>query len=164
MLFRSANNCGVVDDPVTITVTDGASDVYVGGYVGQVSTNNGPNYPSCCTTISGFGIYGSISAPGSTAGLIAGNVNMTGSTTTNGIMITSSGQNIRIAKDCKINDVEVGDLTKNPLSAFIASITPSAETTKKKNDAAETPLKNTYYICASGGTAEASFPYGFTNY
>ena len=159
-----ANNCGVVDDPVTITVTDGASDVYVGGYVGQVSTNNGPNYPSCCTTISGFGIYGSISAPGSTAGLIAGNVNMTGSTTTNGIMITSSGQNIRIAKDCKINDIEVGDLTKNPLSAFIASITPSAETTKKKNDAAETPLKNTYYICAYGGTAEASFPYGFTNY
>ena len=38
-----ANNCGVVEDPVTITVTDGASDVYVGGYVGQVNTNNGPN-------------------------------------------------------------------------------------------------------------------------
>ena len=159
-----ANNCGIVEDPVTITVTDGASDVYVGGYVGQVNTNNGPNYPSCCTTISGFGIYGSISAPGTTAGLIAGNVKMTGKSTTNGIMISSNGQNVRIAKDCKINDVEVGDLTKNPLSAFIASITPSAETTRKKNDAAQTPLKNIYYICAYGGTTEAEFPYGFTNY
>lgn len=159
-----ANNCGVVEDPVTITVTDGALDVYVGGYVGQVKTNNGPYYPSCCTTISGFGIYGSISASGTTAGLIAGNVMMTGQSTTNGIMISSSGQNVRIAKDCKINDVKVGDLTKNPLSAFIATITPSSETTRTKDEAGLIPLKNTYYICAYGGTTEAEFPYGFTNY
>ena len=161
-----ANNCGVVDDPVTITVTNATSEVYVGGYVGQVKTNNGPtSYPSCCTTISGFGIYGSISAPEATAGLIAGNVRMTGKSTTNGIMITSSGQNVRIAKNCKLNDVEVGDLTKNSdLSSFIATITPSSESTKTKNDTAKTPLKNIYYICAYGGTTEASFPYGFTNY
>ena len=66
-----------------------------------------------CTSLQCFGIYGSISAPEATAGLIAGNVRMTGKSTTNGIMITSSGQNVRIAKNCKLNDVEVGDLTKN---------------------------------------------------
>ena len=158
-----ANNCGTSDDPVNITVTNASSGVYVGGYVGQISTNNGPNYPSCCTTISGFGIYGSISAPGATAGIIAGNIKMTGTTTTNGIMINTSGQNVRIAKNVMLNGVEKGDLTNNTdLSTFIASITPSTETTKTKTDG--TSLKNTYYICANSGTTEATFPYGFTNY
>ena len=158
-----ANNCGTSDDPVNITVTNASSGVYVGGYVGQISTNNGPNYPSCCTTISGFGIYGSISAPGATAGIIAGNIKMTGASTTNGIMINTSGQSVRIAKNVMLNGVEKGDLTKNTdLSTFIASITPSTETTKTKTDG--TSLKNTYYICANSGTTEATFPYGFTNY
>ena len=162
-----SNNCGTSDDPVNITVTNATSGVYVGGLVGQISTNNGPTYPSCCTTISGFGIYGSISATGATAGIIAGNIKMTGASTTNGIMINTSGQNVKIAKDVKLNGVEKGDLSKNTdLSTFIASITPSSETTRTKNDDEEnpTPLKNTYYICANSGTTEASFPYGFTNY
>jgi hypothetical protein len=79
-------------------------------------------------------------------------------------MISSKGQNVKIAKTCKLNDVEVGDLTQNPFSVFIATITPSSETTKTKNDTAKTPLKDTYYVCAYGATEEASFPYGFTNY
>jgi hypothetical protein len=90
---------------------------------------------------------------------------MTGASTTNGIMINTTGQNVKIAKDVKLNGVEKGDLSKNTdLSTFIASITPSSETTKTKNDEAQTPLKNTYYICANSGTTEASFPYGFSNY
>ena len=88
---------------------------------------------------------------------------MTGTTTTNGIMINTSGQNVRIAKNVMLNGVEKGDLTNNTdLSTFIASITPSTETTKTKTDG--TSLKNTYYICANSGTTEATFPYGFTNY
>ena len=98
-----------------------------------------------------------------TAGIIAGNIRMTGASTTNGIMITTSGQNVRIAKNVMLNGVEKGDLQKNTdLSTFIASITPSTETAKTKTDG--TSLKNTYYICAFSGTTESSFPYGFTNY
>ncbi len=160
-----ANNLGVESDPVSITVTGGASDVYVGGYAGRVNTNNGPTYPSCASTISGFGMYGSVSAAGSTAGLIAGNVTFNGESTTNGLMIaSSSGQPIRLAKNCALNGADVGNLSADGacLEYLIATITPSASTTKTKGDG--TPLKDIYYICANGETTEASFPYGFINY
>ena len=159
-----ANNVGASDDLVTISVETTLADVYVGGYVGRVDTNNGPTYPSCSTTISGFGFYGNVNAPNATAALIAGNVTFTGETTTNGLMIASSGQPIRIAEANKLNGVAAGDLTAEGacLEKFIATITPSSTTTKTKTDG--TSLKDIYYICANGGTTEAAFPYGFINY
>ena len=159
-----ANNVGATNDLVTISVETTLADVYVGGYVGRVNTNNGPTYPSCSTTISGFGFYGNVNAPNATAALIAGNVTFAGTTTTNGLMIASSGQPIRIAKANKLNGVAAGDLTAEGacLEKFIATITPSSTTTKTKTDG--TSLKDIYYICANGGTTEAVFPYGFINF
>ena len=161
-----ANNVGASNDLVTISVETTLADVYVGGYVGRVETNNGPDYPSCSTTISGFGFYGNVNAPNATAALIAGNVTFTGTTTTNGLMIASSGQPIRIAKANQLNRVPAGDLTAEGacLEKFIATITPSSTTTKTKGEGGPS-LKNVYYIRANGDTkTEASFPYGFINY
>ena len=161
-----ANNVGASDDLVTISVETTLADVYVGGYVGRVETNNGPTYPSCSTTISGFGFYGNVNAPNATAALIAGNVTFAGTTTTNGLMIASSGQPIRIAKANELNGVAAGNLTAEGacLEKFIATITPSSTTTRTKGEGGPS-LKNVYYICANGETkTEASFPYGFINY
>ena len=159
----------MAEDPVTITVTGADSGTCVGGYVGRIVTNNGPTYPSCSTTISGFGMYGTVNAVGATAGIIAGNVTMTGASSTNGIMIgvDDNYNRVRFAKTVALVRQEgvtlYGDLSTNQdLSTYIAQITPSNETSKKKSDG--TSLKGIYYICAKNGKTEAEFPYGFNNY
>lgn len=161
-----ANYLGDAEDSAVITVTGADSGTYVGGYVGQIRTNNGPTYPSCCTTISGFGMYGEVNAPGATAAVIAGNVTMTGETTTNGIMIgtDNSYNRVRLAKTVELNEVPVGDLAENKeMSTFIATITPSTTTTRKKADG--TSLAGIYYFCAMNKTSEESvFPHGFANF
>lgn len=152
-----ANNAGIEGDKVSITVTGATSSTYVGGYVGQVNTNNGPNYPSCCTTISGGGLYiDSISASGATAGLVVGNITMTGASTTNGIMVCASGQYLTYYSGAKLNGTTVGPVSSSlSLDTFFGTITPSTTTTKTKTDS--TPLAGTYYFCASGSTTEVDF-------
>lgn len=159
----NGNICGLASDPVTITVTGGTSGTYVGGYVGQIRSNNGPTYPSCSTTISGIGLYvNSIDAAGTTAGVIAGNVTFVGKSTTNGIMLgSSSSERPKYNTSIKLNGTEVGALPAsdseiteaNKETIFFGSITPSSTTTKQDGDGKS--LAGTYYFRASGSTSAA---------
>lgn len=158
----NANAFGQASDKAAITVTGADSSVYVGGYAGWLSSDNGGNYPACCTCISGCAFYGSIDAPGATAGVIAGAVNLVGRTTTNGIMLGSSAsERLKVSSSFALNGTVIDDIGSDAftVNTFFGAINPSATTTRTAADG--TSLQNIWYMCASGSTAtEASYKDG----
>lgn len=146
----------------SITVTGGNESVCVGSYAGWVSSDNGNNYPSCCVYISGFKCYGSIDAPGTTAGVLVGKTQLTGNSTSNGIMLgTAASERPSVSRSFTLNGVQVNDVSSSQFSVgtFLGKIVPSSTTTKTKTDGSS--LKNVYYFCAGGSTsAEVTYKDG----
>lgn len=167
-----ANNCGVADDPVQITVTNATADTYVGGYIGEKENNHGhgvtednPNAGLWTMRLSGVGMYVSISAPGATAGLVAGNLQFTGNSSSNIVMLGGAASSRpKFAKDCKLNDKVVGDLASPDIkeSDFFGKVTPSASSTVIGPDNAS--MASRYMFFAAGGSASVSYKDGLQNY
>lgn len=167
-----ANNCGVADDPVQITVTGATADTYVGGYIGEKENNHGhgvtednPNAGLWTMRLSGVGMYVSISAPGATAGLVAGNLQFTGNSSSNIVMLGGAASSRpKFAKDCKLNDKVVGDLTSTDIkeSDFFGKVTPSASSTVIGPD--NESMASRYMFFAAGGSASVSYKDGLQNY
>ena len=160
----NANAFGQAAKTAGIRVTGAGADVYVGGYAGWISTDNGNNYPSCCAYISGCGLYGSIDALGATAAVIAGGVNTTGASTTNGIMLGSSAsERPKISRAFVLNGTVIDDVASSffNVNTFFGEINPSTITGRTKTDG--TSLKGIWYFCVSGGSAESDYTAGLVS-
>ena len=163
----NANTCGIAEDKVLITVKGASSDTYVGGYIGEKENDHGTGTNAGLWTmrLSGFGMYASIEASGATAGLIAGHLEFTGNSSSNIVMLGSdTSARPKIAKDCKLNDRTVGDLTSTTIaeSDFFAKITPSETSTVTGPD--NRSMAGRYMFFAANGTESVSYEEGLQNY
>ena len=157
----NANGFGQAAKGASITVTGADKSVSVGAYAGWVSSDNGGDYPTCCMYISGISCYGSVQAEGATAGVLIGKAQLTGNSTTNGIMLGSAAsEKPKIASGFLFNGTEIDDPAsdKFDVTTFFGSIVPSATTSKNKTDG--TSLKGIYYFCSAGEKTEVSYKDG----
>ena len=157
----NANAFGKADAKTGIKVVGGSASVYVGAYAGWIQTDNGNNYPSCCSYISGFSCYGEIDAPGTTCGVLVGAVNLTGASTTNGIMLGSAAsERPKVSSSFVFNGTTIDDVASPSfnVNTFFGAINPSTSTNRNKTD--NTSLKGIWYFCTSGGKVEVPYTDG----
>lgn len=124
----NANTFGESDAKTgNIIVSNADAGTYVGGYAGMIETNNGAG-----TTISGYGMSGSIVSGGATAGIIIGHTKMTGNSCKNIIKLgTSATERPKISKKVTLDSKVVGDFSTEDITEadYFGLVTPSATST-----------------------------------